>query len=66
VIAIGGLVLALVCLATVALALGVGVATLWTTEPHWLTTLVRAVALTTAALCFLLAAVHQLADALTP
>ncbi|MEV0115852.1 hypothetical protein AB0H77_21825 [Streptomyces sp. NPDC050844] len=64
--AVGGLVLALVCLAVVALALGVGVATLWGPEPHWLTTLARTVALATAGFCFLLAAVHQLAEALLP
>lgn len=65
-IAVGGLVLAILCLATVALALGVGVACLWGCEPRWLTALVRTVALTVAAFCFLLAALHQLTEALLP
>lgn len=63
--AVGGLILALICLAVVALALGLAIATLCGAEPRWLTALVRTVALTVAGFCFLLAALHQLAEALT-
>lgn len=64
-IAVGGLVLAIICLAVVALAAGISAATWGGREPHRLLPAVRSVALAVAAFCFLLAAVHQLAAALT-
>ncbi|WP_309029102.1 hypothetical protein [Streptomyces alfalfae] len=63
--AVGGLILALVCLATVGLAAGIGIATLDGREPSWLVAIVRAAAVGIAAACFLLAALHQLTEALS-
>lgn len=65
-VAAGGLVLALVCFGTVGLAAGIALATLTGRDPHWLLPVVRAVALAVAAFCFLLACLHQIAEALTP
>ncbi len=63
--AVGGLILALVCLTTVGLAAGIGIATLDGREPSWLIAIVRAVSVGVAAFGFLLAALHQLAEALS-
>ncbi|MBW5420292.1 hypothetical protein GKQ77_01735 [Streptomyces sp. BG9H] len=63
---IGGLILALVCFTPVGLAAGIAIATRGGREPHWLVPLVRVTAVTVAAFCFLLAAVHQLTEALLP
>ncbi|MEV5995808.1 hypothetical protein AB0L96_31180 [Streptomyces sp. NPDC052115] len=64
--AVGGLVLALVCVSTVALALGITVATWGGRDPHWLTTTVRVFAVTLAGFCLILAALGQLIEALLP
>jgi hypothetical protein len=65
VIAVGGLILALICLAVVGLAAALALATFTDHAPHWLLPVARLIALSVAAWCFLLAALHQLADALT-
>lgn len=65
-IAVGGLILALICFATVGLAAGIVFATRTGRTPaHWLLPVVRLVALAVAAWCLLLAALHQLVEALT-
>lgn len=63
---LGGLVLALICIAVVGLAAGLAVATLTGREPHWLLPAVRVIALGVASGCALLACLHQIAAALTP
>ncbi|MFB7711608.1 hypothetical protein [Streptomyces sp. NPDC056105] len=63
---LGGLILALICIAVVGLAAGLAVATLTGREPHWLLPAVRVLTLGVAAGCFLLACLHQIAAALTP
>ncbi|MFF8656800.1 hypothetical protein [Streptomyces huasconensis] len=64
--AAGGLILALICIAPVGLAAGIALATWGGREPPWLVTAARIVAVAVAAFCFLLAAVHQLTEALLP
>lgn len=63
---LGGLLLALICFGTVGLAAGIALATWGGHEPHWLLPVARAVALLVAGACFLLASLHQIAEALTP
>jgi hypothetical protein len=64
--AVGGLILAIICIATVGLAAALALVSLTNCQPHWLLITARAIALLTAGGCFLIASLHQIAEALTP
>ncbi|MFD7774282.1 hypothetical protein [Streptomyces sp. NPDC059753] len=65
-ISVFGLILALICFGTVGLAAAIALATWRGRAPHWLLPVARTVALLIAGACFLLASLHQIAEALTP
>lgn len=62
--AAAGLVLAITCIAIVALALGLAVASWGSTTPAWSLRIARGVVVTVGATCLLLSALHPIAQAL--
>jgi hypothetical protein len=62
--AAAGLVLAIVCIAIVALALGLAVASWGHADPTWAPRLARGAAVTVGTTCLLLSALHPIAQAL--
>jgi hypothetical protein len=62
--AAGGFLLAVVCIAIVALALGLAAATWSSSEPTWGPRIARGTAITVGVALLLLAAVHPIAQAL--
>ncbi|MFI1677041.1 hypothetical protein [Streptomyces sp. NPDC020607] len=65
-IAVGGLVLALICLATVGLAAAIAAVTWGNRSTHWITDVAAVFALALAGFCLLLAASNQVAQVLLP
>lgn len=65
-IAVGGLVLALICLATVGLAAAIAAATWGSRGSNWLADIASVFAMALAGFCLLLAAIAQVAEVLLP
>ncbi|WAL93973.1 hypothetical protein [Streptomyces sp. Je 1-369] len=65
-IAVGGLVLALICLATVGLAAAIAAVTWGNRSTHWLADVASVFAMALAGFCLVLATIAQVAEGLRP